>query len=133
MRWTGLFTTQKGWQPKKKGESRDMAYLLIHCETCGGHWEMYHRGDIYDKEQRTCPHCGEKISRQTWDKFIIPALGQVMDANTELLKDHMSTHTALFTFDVIADHLYANRAIQGTPEPTESTCPLMDMLQNISN
>lgn len=102
-----------------------MAYLIIHCETCGRKWEVYHRGDIYSKEQRTCPHCGEKIQQQTWDKFIIPALGQMIDANTELMKDHTGMHTGLFSVDVIADHLYANRN-------QHTDCPIKDMLEQIS-
>lgn len=88
---------------------------------------MYHRGDIYNKEQRTCPHCGQKIQAQTWDKFIIPALGTAIDANIELAKDHTGMHTALFSFDVIADHLYENRRQQ-----TEYSCPVKDLLEQFS-
>ena len=99
-----------------------MAYLLIHCECCGGHWEVYGNTDYYDSEKRKCPHCGQRIQTQTWDKFIVPALGQVMDANTELAKDHTGMHTALFSVDVIADHLYANRHQQ-------CKCELVEQLQ----
>lgn len=32
-----------------------MAYLRIHCNTCGGTWEIYHRGNWNDDKARQCP------------------------------------------------------------------------------
>lgn len=86
-----------------------MAYLLIHCDVCGGQWEIYHRDDWKDRRARQCPHCFSEIDPQTWSDQVLPAFGMVHDANTELYKDHAGSGRPLFSFDVIADHLYKNR------------------------
>ena len=83
-----------------------MAYMKIHCGYCGGAWEVYHRDDWKDDHARTCPHCSQKIDRQTWNKQVLPAFGAVQDANAELLKDHTGQHLPLFMLDVIADHYF---------------------------
>ena len=36
---------------------------------------------------RTCPRCGGQIVPQTWYIQVLPALGQMEDANRELHKD----------------------------------------------
>lgn len=104
-----------------------MAYLRIHCDVCGGTWEVYHRDNWNDDKARQCPHCFSKIDRQTWQKEVLPAFGAVNDANAELFKEHTGRHVPLFTFDVIADHLYANRKTGG------DTCPLAERLQEFSD
>jgi len=86
-----------------------MAYLKIHCDVCGGTWEIYHRDNWKDDKARQCPHCMSAIDRQTWHRFVLPALGAVKDANEELYKIHAGYHAPLFSFDVVADHLYQNR------------------------
>ena len=86
-----------------------MAYLRIHCDVCGGTWEIYHRDDFKADKARQCPHCFSEVDRQTWANQVLPAFGLVHDANAELYKDHAGYHTPLFSFDVIADHLYKNR------------------------
>ena len=58
---------------------------------------------------------------------MLPAFGAVHDANAELYKDHTGFHAPLFTFDVIADHLYANRKTGG------DTCPLAECLQEFDD
>ena len=101
-----------------------MAYLRIHCDVCGGTWEVYHRDNWKDDKARQCPHCFAKIDRSVWEKEVLPAFGAVNHANAELLKEHTGYHRPLFTFDVIADHLYQNRH-----EP----CPLAERLQEFSD
>lgn len=86
-----------------------MAYLLIHCDVCGGQWEIYHRDDFNADKARQCPHCFNSIDKQTWTNQVLPAFGLVHDANAELYKDHAGYNRPLFSFDVIADHLYENR------------------------
>ena len=80
-----------------------MGYLRIFCDSCGGTWEVYRR----DRENgRACPHCGAKISAQTWQENILPALDRVNAATATLHRDHVN-HLPLFTFDVIDDSLHA--------------------------
>ena len=100
-----------------------MAYLRLYCDVCGGTWDIYHR-DRDNDAARQCPHCGSKIAQQTWYGKILPAFAAVHDANTDLYKDHVSSyhHTPLFSFDVIADHLYENR---------HSVCPVQDYIDEI--
>jgi len=108
-----------------------MAYLRIHCEVCGGTWEVYHRDDWKDHRARQCPHCFSKIDRSTWEREVVPAFNSVQDANAELFKDHTGQHVPLFTFDVIADHLYQNR--QTVQQTGGNACPLIDCLNEIYN
>jgi len=96
-----------------------MAYLRIHCDYCGGTWEIYHRDNWKDDKARQCPHCQSKIDAQTWQNQILPAFGAAHDANAELFKDHVGYHRPLFTFDVIADHIFTRRS-----------CTLLDRLQD---
>ena len=107
-----------------------MAYLRIHCDVCGGTWEVYHRDNWKDDKARQCPHCFSKIDRQTWEKQILPAFGAVQDANAELFKDSTGYHTPLFTFDVIADHIYTNHMDR---ERNRQSCPLMDSLKDFED
>ena len=85
-----------------------MAYLKIYCDYCGQTWEVYERS-MHDEHSKQCPHCLAKIDSQTWDRQILPALGQVSDANRELFKDHVGYHCPVFTFDVIADHYFSKK------------------------
>ena len=87
-----------------------MGILRIHCDSCGGQWEVYGSGDFHARTARTCPHCGQRIDGQTWEKQILPAFGGMMDANRELIKDHTGYHSPLFTVDYIADHYFPNDA-----------------------
>ena len=102
-----------------------MAYLRIHCENCGGTWEIYHRDDWKTDKAMQCPHCFAKIERSTWTHDILPAFSAVQEANAELFKDHTGYHDPLFTFDVIADHLYQNRQTYG------GKCPVYDDVKEI--
>lgn len=104
-----------------------MAYMRIHCEVCGGTWEIYHRDNWNDDKARQCPHCFAKIDRQLWQKEVLPAFNAVHDANAELFKDSVGYHRPQFTFDVIADHLYQNRKTGG------ENCPLADALSNFED
>lgn len=82
-----------------------MCVLRIHCNACGGSWELYHR-DIYNKAHRKCPHCGKEIDQQTYTDKILPAWSACIDANTVLYNDHLQHHRAIFTIDFIADHIF---------------------------
>lgn len=84
-----------------------MGHLVIHCSSCDKSWELYHR-DIYNKLHRECPHCGSRIDAQTYENQIIPAWGALIDANTELFRDHLQEGSTLFTVDFIADHVEIN-------------------------
>ena len=95
-----------------------MAYMRLYCDVCGGSWEIYHR-DIKNDKARQCPHCCSKINKQTWERHVLPAFVLVHDANLELFKDHATSHGPLFTYDVIADHIYENK------------CPIMDVIDEL--
>ena len=95
-----------------------MAYMRLYCDVCGGSWDVYHR-DIKNDKARQCPHCYSKIDRQTWERQALPAFGAVHDANAELFKDHAGYHVPLFSFDVLADHIYENK------------CHVVDILDEI--
>lgn len=83
-----------------------MGYLRIHCDYCGGTWEVYGRDDWNDDRARQCPHCSAKIDRQDWTKEVLPAFAAMMDANREIAKTHSGYHIPLFTVDYIEDSYY---------------------------
>lgn len=85
-----------------------MAFMRIHCDVCGGTWEVYQRVSPADDQARQCPHCLSKIDRSAWERRV-NALKTVDNANRVLYTDHAYNHRPLFTFDVVADHLYQNR------------------------
>ena len=86
-----------------------MVYLRIHCATCGGVWEVYHRDNWNNDKARQCPHCFAEISRQTWEKYVLSVFGEARDANAELYKDYTGYYDKpLFSFDVMANHIYPN-------------------------
>ena len=87
-----------------------MGYLRIHCDYCGGTWDVYGHSNFHERAARTCPHCQQRIDGQTWENQILPAFGGMMDANRELIKDHTGYHSPLFTVDYIADHYFPNDA-----------------------
>lgn len=73
-----------------------MGLLNIKCGYCGGTWQVYGRDQWRERRARTCPHCGSAVERQTWEDQVLPAFGQMMDANRELLKLHTGYHGVLF-------------------------------------
>lgn len=85
-----------------------MVYLRIHCATCGGVWEVYHRDNWNNDKARQCPHCFAEIDRQTWEKDVLSAFGAVHDANAELYKDHTGYDKPLFSVDVMANPICPN-------------------------
>ena len=86
-----------------------MSYLRIHCEACGGVWEVYHRDNWNNDKARQCHHWFAEIDRQTWGNEVLPAFGAVHDANAELHKDHTGYDKPLFYFDVMTDRPCQNR------------------------
>lgn len=64
-----------------------MGYLRIKCHKCGGSWPVDHN-EIHDDHRRVCPWCCKEIDRQTWNKSIVPAFGEMEDAARELVKDY---------------------------------------------
>ena len=74
-----------------------MGYLRIKCHECGESWPVKAQ-DIHNDHRRVCPHCCKEIDRQTWNRFIVPAFGEMEDAARELVKDHTGyPGVALFT------------------------------------
>lgn len=86
-----------------------MAFMKISCESCGGSWEVYDRDDMMNKKTSTCPHCGAKIDRETWQKGIVPAFAMMISANRTLFRNNAEDHRPLFQVDMISDILYRNR------------------------
>lgn len=91
-----------------------MGYLKIHCDYCGGTWEVYQRDNWNNDKARQCPHCFKSIDRQTWARQIVPAFAALNDANMELVKDSAGYCVPLFSVDYVADTLFAN-ATKGEP------------------
>jgi hypothetical protein len=87
-----------------------MGYLRIHCDYCGGTWDVYGRDDWKNNRSRTCPHCQTKIDGQDWNNQIVPAFAAMQDANRELIKTHTGYHAPMFTVDYIEDHYFPNDA-----------------------
>ena len=104
-------------------------YMRIHCDACGGTWEVYQRDNWKDHHARTCPHCFAEIDAQTWEKFVLPAFGASADANAELFKDNVGRHKPRFSVDMIADHLYLNRCSSAV---SEVSCPILDVISKYS-
>lgn len=104
-------------------------YMRIHCDTCGGTWEVYQRDNWKDDKARACPHCFAEIDRQTWNDYVLPAFGLTADANAELFKDSTGYHKPRFSVDFVADHLYQNRRT-GADYDT-ANCPVADMLDQM--
>lgn len=74
-----------------------MGYLRIKCHECGESWPVKPQ-DIHNDHRRVCPWCCKEIDRQTWNRFIVPAFGEMEDASRELVKDHTGyPGVALFT------------------------------------
>ena len=86
-----------------------MAFMRIHCDVCGGTWEVYHRDNWKNGKARQCPHCFSEIDGNTWENEVLPAFGAVQDVNAELFKDSTGYHKPLFSIDFVADHLYQAR------------------------
>lgn len=81
-----------------------MGYLHIKCSHCGGHWEVYNR-NMNEDAAKACPHCREEIDYQTWERFILPAFGEMDDANRELVKDHCN-RAPLFSVEYRKENTY---------------------------
>lgn len=77
--------------------------LRIHCNNCGGTWDVYSRDNWKNDTARQCPHCFESVPPYTWQAEVIPAFASMMDANRELHKVHTGYGKTLFTVDFIAD------------------------------
>ena len=87
-----------------------MAFMKIHCGYCNQSWEIYER-NWKEPRANCCPHCQQEIDRQTWERQVLPAFHSVADANRELFKDHVGYHRPLYTFDVVADHIFPERSV----------------------
>ncbi|MBQ5319761.1 MAG: hypothetical protein J6K17_11765 [Oscillospiraceae bacterium] len=87
-----------------------MAFIRIHCDYCGGEWEVYKHG-LTSEHSRECPHCFHTVNEQLWEKEIIPAFCAVDEANAELYKEHLGEHKPLFYFDVVANHIFKNGTV----------------------
>ena len=84
-----------------------MAFIRIHCDVCGRTWEAYMMRQ--EPKGRECPHCFARIDKDIWENAVVPAAEAVQHANESLYRAHMNNHQALFSMDVIANHLYKNR------------------------
>ena len=80
-----------------------MGYMVVTCGYCHQKWHVYGSRNFNDKDARRCPHCQAEIDRQTWEHDVLPAFGAIQDANRELYKHSVGTHTALFQIDYVED------------------------------
>lgn len=89
---------------RRKGDY--MVYMKVHCDSCGGTWEVYARSRGLDPA-RVCPHCGRRIDAGTWKNRVLPAFDAVKAATVELAHDSADKHLPMFQVDFIADSLFA--------------------------
>jgi hypothetical protein len=85
-----------------------MGFLRIHCDYCGGTWDVYNNNSARDKTARTCPHCQQKVNGFTWEKQILPAFTAMAACNKRLMLNHADQHTPLFTVDYVEDIVFPN-------------------------
>lgn len=85
-----------------------MSYLRIHCNNCGGSWEIYEL--TYNKKfSNICPHCFKEIDKRKWNN-IYSAFQEVCEANRELYKDYLSfPNSSLFSIEVLTDYEYRKK------------------------
>ena len=72
-----------------------MAYMTIHCKTCGRTWDVYRR-DRDNLKSRRCPHCSAQIKTDTWIKKAMPLFDKVMALELDLSSDHELEHNPQF-------------------------------------
>lgn len=82
-----------------------MSYLRIHCNNCGGNWEIYEL--TYNKKfSNICPHCLKEIDKQLWNQIYL-AFQEVCEVNRELYKAYLGfPDTSLFSIEVLSDYEY---------------------------
>lgn len=100
-----------------------MGMLRIHCDQCGGVWEVYGARDYTNDQNRICPHCGHKVEKQTWHGQVLTAFGAMMDANRELMKIR-ADHGPLFTVDYVEDSVFEK------PATTQDVYDRIDQLED---
>lgn len=83
-----------------------MPFLRIHCDYCGGMWDVYRKMRWIDTAAR-CPHCDARIDGTTWAK-ILQAYDNMQAVNKELLDDHVTRHLPKFEVDYINDGTFKN-------------------------
>lgn len=80
-------------------------YMRIWCQRCGGTFEIYGRDDVRSHKARTCPHCQERATGETWAK-VAEAFDAYKEAAMALYADR--TAKTRFTVDFIDDSVYEN-------------------------
>lgn len=80
-----------------------MGYLRIHCDYCGGTWEVYRIKGVCPDHGRICPHCGQKIDPEAWDTRVIPAFKRMNEANVDVNRIQNEYHGPNFMVDYIED------------------------------
>ena len=83
--------------------------MRIWCRRCGGTFEIYGRDDVRSQRARTCPHCQERATGETWAK-VADAFDAYKEAAMALFAD--ATAKTRFTVDFIDDSVY-ERAKKG--------------------
>lgn len=80
-------------------------YIRVWCQRCGGTFEIYDRDDIQSHKARTCPHCQERATGETWAKVVM-AYDAYKTASKALFMD--ATSKTRFTVDFMDDSIFAN-------------------------
>ena len=79
-----------------------MGFLRIHCQECGGYWDLHEQDDYKHPKNKKCPHCGKGIDGQDFYNTVLPAFGAMLDASKELKKTSTGYNAPLFTVDYIS-------------------------------
>ena len=80
-----------------------MGHLVINCDGCGSHWDVYRRDDWQNWKSRTCPVCGKAVDSVTWNHTILKAFEGMEEATLKLVENHAQSHGTLFTIEYIPD------------------------------
>ena len=64
-----------------------MGVLKVQCYKCRSRYQI-NAGMIHHIEANKCPYCFAELPRDTWERIVVPAFGELEDANRELYKEH---------------------------------------------
>ncbi len=85
-------------------------YAKVNCENCGSTFEVHSREVQRSGKPIRCPHCLRKMTEKQWDAFV-DAFFTVTDLNYQAVKAHEECGEALFTVDLVYNHIHRDLII----------------------
>ncbi|MBQ9732782.1 MAG: hypothetical protein IJV74_00945 [Clostridia bacterium] len=90
-----------------------MGVLKIHCYKCGGRFSV-NGGMVKHSEANVCPYCYTTLPREIWERIVLPAFGELEDANRELVKEHSGyVDVPLFQIGYVPSKAFKNDRNEG--------------------